>query len=58
MEYIIFADNIKCAGCVSNIRDALGKINGVHTLSVEIDDGRIIIDADENLREQMLTALS
>lgn len=58
MEYIIFADNIKCDGCVSTIRDVLEKISGVDSVSVDIESGRITINADDHLREQIVTALS
>ena len=58
MEYIIFTDNIKCAGCVSTIREVLEKISGVHNVSVDIDSGRVTVDADDRLREQLVTALS
>ena len=58
MEYIIYSENIKCAGCVSNIKNALGELDGVHAVSVAIESGRITIDADDNLRTRIVTALA
>jgi len=57
MEYRIDADNIKCEGCASTIRDALGRINGVHKVAVEVTTGRVCVEADEGLREAISAAL-
>jgi copper chaperone len=57
MEYNIDAENIKCDGCASTIRDALGRISGVHEVAVEIATGRVTVQADEGLREAITAAL-
>jgi copper chaperone len=57
MEYRIDADNIKCEGCASTIRDALGRISGVHKVAVDVSTGRVSVEADEGLREAITTAL-
>jgi len=57
MEYRIDADNIKCEGCASTIRDALGRISGVHEVVVEVATGRVSVEADEGLREAITAAL-
>ena len=57
MEYRIDAENIKCEGCASTIRDALGRISGVHEVEVEIATGRVTVAADEGLRDAITAAL-
>jgi copper chaperone len=57
MEYRIDAENIKCDGCASTIRDALGRISGVHEVEVDIAAGRVTVTADENLRNAITAAL-
>ena len=57
MKYEIDAENIKCEGCASTIRDALRRISGVQGVAVEIATGRVTVDADEGLRETITTAL-
>jgi len=57
MEYRINAENIKCEGCASAIRDALGRISGVHEVEVDITTGQVSVVADEGLRNAVTAAL-
>ena len=57
MEYKIDAENIKCEGCASTIRDALGRISGVQKVEVNITAGRVTVAADEGLRNAITEAL-
>jgi copper chaperone len=57
MEYKIDAENIKCEGCASTIREAIGRISGVHAVAVEIATGRVTVEADKGLRNAITTAL-
>ena len=57
MEYRIDAENIKCEGCASTIRDALGRIGGVHEVEVDIAAGRVTVTADEGLGDAITAAL-
>jgi copper chaperone CopZ len=57
MEYKIDAENIKCEGCASTIRDTLGRISGVHEVAVEIATGRVTVEADEGLHDVIRAAL-
>lgn len=57
MEYRFDAENIKCEGCASTIREALGRIGGVHEVAVEITTGRVTVEADEGLRNAITAAL-
>jgi copper chaperone len=57
MEYMIDADNIKCEGCASTIRNALGRIGGVREVAVDIATGRVRVEADVGLRDVITAAL-
>jgi copper chaperone len=57
MEYRFDAENIKCEGCASTIRDALGRISGVHEVEVDIATGRVTVAADEDLQDAITAAL-
>jgi copper chaperone len=57
MEYTIDAENIKCEGCASTIRDALGSISGVQKVEVNIAAGRVTVTAEEGLRNALTEAL-
>jgi copper chaperone len=58
MEYIIDADNIKCGGCASAIRDALGQLEAVQDVQVDIESGRVTVTAGDDMREQLVAALA
>jgi copper chaperone len=57
MEYVIVADNIKCDGCASSIKDALGKLDGVQAVDVDVDSGRVTVTADDGLRDVLAATL-
>ena len=57
MKYVIDADNIKCGGCASAIQDALGGLDGVQAVDVDIDSGRVTVTADEGLRNVLAATL-
>jgi copper chaperone len=57
MQYIIDAQNIKCGGCASAIEDALGKLDGVEQVSVDIASGRVTVTAADGMREVIAATL-
>jgi copper chaperone len=57
MQQIIEVENIKCGGCANTIVRQLKKIAGVDGVSVDIDNGRVTVDADENRRADIVAAL-
>ena len=57
MEYIIEADNIRCGGCASTKQDALGTLDGVQAVDVDIESGRVTVTADEGLRDLLAATL-
>ena len=58
MEYVINADNIKCGGCASAIQDALGKLDGVQTVNVNIGSGQVTVTADDGMRDELAATLA
>lgn len=55
MKYKIKAQNIKCDGCVSKIKETLGRIEGVREVEVNIQDATITIDAGTGSSKKMFT---
>jgi copper chaperone len=41
MQHIIEVENIKCGGCANTITGRLGRIDGVGSVEVDIEHGRI-----------------
>lgn len=57
MQHIIEVENIKCGGCANTITRQLKQIAGVEAVSVDIDSGRVTVEADDQTREQVIAAL-
>ncbi|MGB5259589.1 MAG: heavy-metal-associated domain-containing protein [Gammaproteobacteria bacterium] len=57
MQHIIEVENIKCGGCANTITRQLEKIPDVDDVSVDIDNGRVTVGADENRRAAIIAAL-
>lgn len=51
MEIQIQAQNIKCAGCVSAITQGLLEDSRIDGVEVDIDSGRVSVQAGEDIRE-------
>ena len=50
MSFEIDVENIKCGGCVSSIVNGLQALEGVASVGVDVEQGRISIDGDDALR--------
>jgi copper chaperone len=57
MEHVIEVENIKCGGCANSITHSLQKLDGVSSVSVDIELGRVSIIAATGDREQLVVAL-
>jgi copper chaperone len=57
MEHVIEVENIKCGGCANSITHSLQKLDGVSSVSVDIERGRVSIIAATGDREQLVAAL-
>ena len=58
MKYVIECENIKCGGCANTIKSKLIKITSVSDVAIEIEEGRVTLNADEGLRDQITTCLT
>lgn len=57
MTYQVKVENIKCGGCASTIRSKLESIEGVSGVDVQVEDGVVSIEADEDTREAVTARL-
>jgi copper chaperone len=57
MQHIIEVENIRCGGCANTIGKQLKKIDSVNDVSVDIENGRVTIEAGEDDRDRLAAAL-
>jgi copper chaperone len=57
MQHVIEVENIKCGGCASTIRTRLGKIEGVGSMEIDIEQGHVTVEAPDDTREQLVATL-
>ncbi|MBM7709109.1 heavy-metal-associated domain-containing protein [Enterococcus lemanii] len=59
MEQIYFVENMKCQGCVSNIRQAVTELVGVESFSADLPEKLVTVTFDEKRidEQQVLTAI-
>jgi copper chaperone CopZ len=55
MKYKIKAQNIRCDGCVSTIKESLSQIEGVLLVDVCIEDVTVTIETDANTSQKIFT---
>lgn len=48
MQAIFVAPDIECDGCAASIRKALGAVDGVETVAVDIHHKRVTVDFDSS----------
>lgn len=58
MKFNFEVDNIKCAGCVSNIKEHLESDDRINNIEVDIEKGCVEIDADSDASEEWLTVMT
>ena len=57
MNYVIECENIKCGGCANTIETKVRSIDGVESVTVEIENGVVDVDGDEGIREVLVKKL-
>ena len=57
MEHIIEVENIKCGGCANTIEKQLRKLDSVSTVSIDIEAGRVTVEAADADREHLVATL-
>ena len=56
LNYEISVENIKCGGCAGTIRKKLNALEGVNSTEVDIENGIVKVDTNNDIHEA-LTAL-
>lgn len=58
MEIEVFkVKNIKCGGCVANVKAALSKVAGVREVDVQIEGGQVTVKGDPLDRSRLSETL-
>ncbi|NLM65978.1 MAG: heavy-metal-associated domain-containing protein [Enterococcus sp.] len=59
MEQIYFVENMKCQGCVNNIRQAVTELVGVESFSADLPEKLVTVTFDEKRidEQQVLTVI-
>jgi copper chaperone len=50
MTFEVSVENIKCGGCANSIVKGLQELEGIASVAVDVEQGRVTIDADDSLR--------
>jgi copper chaperone len=58
MSYDVSVENIKCGGCANTIRTRLEKLDGIDSVTVDVESGRVTVDGDGNTRQNVLERLA
>ena len=57
MNHIIDVENIKCGGCANTIENKLKKLDSVTQVSVNVEQGQVTVEADDDSRAQLVETL-
>lgn len=57
MKHIIEVENIKCGGCANTIESRLRKLDGVTDVQVEVEQGRVTVEAGDDDRTKLAETL-
>jgi copper chaperone len=57
MEFEFQVQNVKCQGCASAIRAGLGQNPGVREVQVDVPTGRVMVQAENDIRAELGAAL-
>ena len=57
MQHVIDVENIRCGGCANTIGKNLRKIVGVESVDVDIENGRVTVEAGDDSRELLVKTL-
>jgi len=58
MSYEVSVENIKCGGCANTIRTRLEKLDGIDSVTVDVESGRVTVDGDGNTRQNVIERLA
>jgi copper chaperone len=57
MHHVIEVENISCGGCANTIGKQLKKIDGVDDVHVDIENGRVTVEAGDGIRGELVATL-
>lgn len=57
MQETISVENIKCGGCARTIENNLKKVENLHTVTVNVEEGVITVEGDNLQREELVKLL-
>jgi copper chaperone len=57
MKHIIEVENIKCGGCANTIETRLRKLDAVTDVQVEVEQGRVTVEAGDDDRATLAEIL-
>lgn len=57
MQESIAVENIKCGGCARTIENNLKKIENLHSVTVNVEEGLITVEGDNLQREEIVKLL-
>lgn len=52
----IKVENIKCNGCATSIKNGLLKIEGVHDVNINIENGTVSLETETNVDKEKIVA--
>jgi copper chaperone CopZ len=58
MSFTLKVKNIKCNGCVNNIRTKLSADPRIKAVEVRIEGGEVEVDADAAIQDEVVTTLT
>lgn len=58
MAFTLKVKNVKCNGCVNNIRTKLSADPRIKSVEVKIEGGEVTLDADEAIRDEIIATLT
>lgn len=58
MNYEVSVENIKCGGCANTIRTRLEKLDGIDSVTVDVESGRVTVAGDEDTRRSVIERLA
>jgi len=58
MTYEINVENIKCGGCANTIRTRLEKMDGIDSVTVDVESGRVTVNGPQDARRNVIERLA
>ena len=50
----IVIDNLKCGGCANTVKKQLSAIEGVQSVSVDVETSTVVVEKEEDVRRDVL----